>query len=55
MLGRILVALAAILAMEDENAGNGGDGGGDKEPLAEVAWDGTLEGETIELKDDEEE
>ena len=24
------------------------------EPLAEVPWDGTLEGETIELKDDEE-
>ena len=29
-------------------------GDGD-EPLAEVAWDGTLEGETIELQDDEEE
>lgn len=51
----IIHRVAAILAMEDENAGNGGDGGGDKEPLAEVAWDGTLEGETIELKDDEEE
>ena len=49
----IIHRVAAILAMEDENAGNGGDGGGDKEPLAEVAWDGTLEGETIELKEDE--
>ena len=39
---------AASLAMERD----GGDGG---EPLAEVAWDGTLEGETIELHDDEEE
>ena len=29
-------------------------GDGD-EPLAEVAWDGTLAGETIELADDEEE
>ena len=29
-------------------------GDGD-EPLAEVAWDGTLAGETIELQDDEEE
>ena len=28
---------------------------GDDEPLAEVAWDGTLDGETIELQDDEEE
>ena len=38
----IIHRVAAILAMEDE-------------PLAEVAWDGTLEGETIELQDDEEE
>ena len=38
----IIHRVAAILAMEDE-------------PLAEVPWDGTLEGETIELKDDEEE
>ena len=41
-------------------AGNGEDAGrgagnGEDEPLAEVPWDGTLEGETIELKDDEEE
>ena len=38
----IIHRVAAILAMEDE-------------PLAEVAWDGTLDGETIELQDDEEE
>ena len=44
----IIHRVAAILAMEDEN-------GGDDEPLAEVPWDGTLEGETIELKEDEEE
>jgi hypothetical protein len=36
----------------DEN--DGGGGGGD-EPLAEVVWNGTLEGETIKLQDDEEE
>ena len=50
----IIHRVAAILAMEDE----GDDGGGDArqdgdEPLAEVAWDGTLDGETIELKEDE--
>ena len=56
----IIHRVAAILAMEDEGEGNDGEkgdggGGGDDEPLAEVPWDGTLEGETIELKDDEEE
>ena len=40
----IIHRVAAILAMEGET----------DEPLAEVAWDGTLEGETIELQDDEE-
>jgi len=30
-------------------------GHGGRDMLAEVLWDGTLEGETIELKDDEEE
>ena len=50
----IIHRVAAILAMEEK----GDDGGGDArqrndEPLAEVAWDGTLEGETIELKEDE--
>ena len=44
----IIHRVAAILAMEDED-----DGGGDDEPLAEVAWDGKLDGETIELKEDE--
>jgi N-acetylmuramoyl-L-alanine amidase len=43
--------VAAILAMEDDDGG----GDGEDEPLAEVAWDGTLEGESIELKEDEEE
>ena len=37
-----------------DDAGRGA-GEGEDEPLAEVPWDGTLEGETIELKDDEEE
>ena len=41
----IIHRVAAILAMEPD----------DDEPLAEVAWDGTLEGETIELAEDEEE
>ena len=53
----IIHRVAAILAMEDEGEGNDtkqGAGNGDEEPLAEVPWDGTLEGETIELKDDEE-
>jgi len=61
----IIHRVAAILAMEDK--GNDGAGGadsgktrakanaghGDDEPLAEVPWDGTLDGETIELKEDE--
>ena len=46
----IIHRVAAILAMEEENDGGGG---GEDEPLAEVAWDGTLNGETIELKEDE--
>ena len=61
----IIHRVAAILAMEDErgDGDGGGDGdsvaagiaaGQDDEPLAEVPWDGTLEGETIELKEDEE-
>ena len=29
------------------------DCGGEDEPLAELSWDGKLEGETIELKEDE--
>ena len=66
----IIHRVAAILAME-ENDGGGDDvdaeaaagqdedgetpAGNDDEPLAEVAWDGTLDGESIELKEDEEE
>ena len=42
----IIHRVAAILAMEEAK----GD-----EPLVEVPWGGTLEGETIELKEDEEE
>ena len=49
----IIHRVAAILAMEDEGDDGGGGGGGDDEPLAEVPWDGTLDGETIELKEDE--
>ena len=41
----IIHRVAAILAMEDKT----------DEPLTEVAWDGTLDGESIELKEDEEE
>jgi len=60
----IIHRVAAILAMEEGNDGGDGGGGaecigndagqGADEPLAEVAWDGTLDGETIELKEDEE-
>ena len=52
----IIHRVAAILAMEDEGneeRGNDGGGGGEDEPLAEVPWDGKLDGETIELKEDE--
>jgi hypothetical protein len=38
----IIHRIAAILAMEE---------GRDDEPLAEVAWDGKIDGETIELTD----
>ena len=65
----IIHRVAAILAMEENRNEEGGGGGGDNEdnsadtssgppddePLREVPWDGTLEGETIELKEDEEE
>ena len=40
----IIHRVAAILAMEEER---------EDEPLREEPWDGTLDGETIELKEDE--
>ena len=43
----IIHRVAAILAMEPDS------GGGNDEPLAEVPWDGKINGETIELKEDE--
>ena len=48
----IIHRVAAILAMEEDCGGGDGE---DDDPLAEVAWDGTLDGETIELQHDEEE
>ena len=61
----IIHRVAAILAMEPDeeeeeeaaarNYENDSAEDGENEPLAEVAWDGTLDGETIELQDDEEE
>lgn len=52
----IIHRVAAILAMEEEGSAEGGGDGGsdDDEPLKEVQWDGTLEGETIELAEEEE-
>ena len=57
----IIHRVAAILAMEDEeddeavarNYENDSAEDESDEPLAEVAWDGTLDGETIELAEDE--
>ena len=61
----IIHRVAAILAMEPDeeeaeeaaarNYENDSAEDDEDEPLAEVAWDGTLDGETIELQDDEEE
>ena len=59
----IIHRVAAILAMEDEaedeaaarNSENDSEEDETDEPLTEVAWDGTFDGETIELQDDEEE
>ena len=62
-----VAAILAMEEERDDEIGNdgGGDGEdgshamkaesgqGEDEPLAEVAWDGTLDGETIELKEDE--
>ena len=59
----IIHRVAAILAMEDEaddeaaarNYENDSAEDETDETLAEVAWDGKLDGESIELKEDEEE
>ena len=57
----ILHRIAAILAMEegrDEGEGDEtgtGDAGQNDDALREEIWNGKLEGETIELKEDEEE
>ena len=61
----IIHRIAAILAMEEgrdeggakDEAGNDGTGGAgqDDDVLREEPWDGKLDGETIELKEDEEE
>ena len=59
----IIHRVAAILAMEDEAEDeaaartyeNDSEEDETDEPLTEVAWDGTFDGETIELQDDEEE
>ena len=61
----IIHRIAAILAMEegrDEGGGDGGNGddecvkaGQDDDALREEPWNGKLDGETIELKEDEEE
>ena len=63
----IIHRIAAILAMEEgrdegggdegDEAGNGeaGKAGQDDDALREEIWNGKLDGETIELKEDEEE
>ena len=59
----IIHRIAAILAMEEGRDAGGGDGGEETEngkadsddALREESWDGKLDGETIELKEDDEE
>ena len=57
----IIHRIAAILAMEEgrsEGGGDGNDGAGGAEQndaLREEPWNGKLDGETIELKEEEEE
>ena len=58
----IIHRIAAILAMEegrDEGGGDEGDGSGgagqNDDALREEPWNGKLDGETIELKEDDEE
>ena len=56
----IIHRVAAILAMEEDdeaaarNYENDSEEDETDEPLAEIAWDGKLDGETIALQDDEE-
>ena len=47
----IIHRIAAILAMEEGRD----EAGGDDDALREEIWNGKLDGETIELKEDEEE
>jgi hypothetical protein len=47
----IIHRIAAILAMEEGRD----EGGGDNDALREEPWNGRLDGETIELKEDDEE
>ena len=55
----IIHRIAAILAMEEGRDEGGGDGDGgtgqSDDALREEIWNGKLDGETIELKEDEEE
>lgn len=58
----IIHRIAAILAMEEGRGEGGGDGndgtggaGHNDDALREEPWNGKLDGETIELKEDEEE
>ena len=58
----IIHRIAAILAMEEgrEDGGGDGEGGGGNagqgdDALREEPWNGKLDGETIEMKEDEEE
>ena len=46
----IIHRIAAILALEE-----GGDDGGGDDALREEIWNGKLDGETIEMKEDDEE
>ena len=50
----IIHRIAAILAMEEGRDGGGGDREND-DALREEPWNGKLDGETIELKEEDEE
>ena len=51
----IIHRIAAILAMEEGQDEGGGGAGQNDDALREEPWNGKLDGETIELKEDEEE